>query len=199
MKHLLTLLFSLALGSAAFGGQWVTQQVFEASGTDDAPLFGLSHSGAPAAVFDQDTHFSSPAVSIIRSGSAGGDVASSPLLFLQCGLESTGTTPLAQMGGCLSLTGDNWVTLYCDGSLSLPGGLLDNVVKAHGNLSVDPVHRQLVAEDGLTAVLLWTGGGVTIHPRITPPASPVEGMIYYDAVAHHFYGWNGSAWKQLDN
>jgi hypothetical protein len=103
------------------------------------------------------------------------------------------------MGGCLSLTGDNWVMLYCDGSLSLPGGLLDNVVKAHGKLSIDPVHRQLVAEDGLSAVLLWTGGGVTIQPRSTAPASPVEGMMYYDSGAHHFYGWTGSAWHQLDN
>ena len=193
------LCFLLLIIPAARGGIFQTQQVFEATGSEDAPIFGTSHSGASAAVFNQDTHFNSPAMTLIRSGTAGGEIASSPLLFVQCGLESTGTTPLGQFGGCLSLTGDNWVMLYCDGSLSLPGGLLDNVGKAHGKLSIDPVHRQFVAEDGLTAVLLWTGGGVTLQPRSSAPASPVEGMMYYDATVHHFFGWTGSAWHQLDN
>lgn len=31
------------------------------------------------------------------------------------------------------------------------------------------------------------------------PADPVEGQIYYNSGTKHFYGWNGSAWKQLDN
>ena len=34
--------------------------------------------------------------------------------------------------------------------------------------------------------------------RSTPP-TPALGMIYFNSVSNHFYGWNGSNWKQLDN
>ena len=30
------------------------------------------------------------------------------------------------------------------------------------------------------------------------PASPNEGQIYFNISDKHFYGWNGSEWKQLD-
>ena len=30
------------------------------------------------------------------------------------------------------------------------------------------------------------------------PASPKEGQIYFNSTEKHFYGWNGSEWKQLD-
>lgn len=30
------------------------------------------------------------------------------------------------------------------------------------------------------------------------PASPKEGQIYFNSTDKHFYGWNGSEWKQLD-
>ena len=31
------------------------------------------------------------------------------------------------------------------------------------------------------------------------PGSPTEGTIYYNTATHHWFGYNGSAWKQLDN
>jgi hypothetical protein len=50
----------------------------------------------------------------------------------------------------------------------------------------------------------WTDGSITM---ITPvilnpqgaPTSPSPGTIYFSSADSHFYGWNGSAWKQLDN
>ena len=30
-------------------------------------------------------------------------------------------------------------------------------------------------------------------------ASPNPGQIYFNTTTNHFFGWNGSAWKQLDN
>lgn len=30
------------------------------------------------------------------------------------------------------------------------------------------------------------------------PASPKEGQIYFNSTDKHFYGWNGTEWKQLD-
>jgi hypothetical protein len=32
----------------------------------------------------------------------------------------------------------------------------------------------------------------------TAPSSPKEGQIYFNSTDKHFYGWNGSEWKQLD-
>jgi hypothetical protein len=34
--------------------------------------------------------------------------------------------------------------------------------------------------------------------QATSPASPTEGDIYFNSSDKHFYGWNGSEWKQLD-
>ena len=31
------------------------------------------------------------------------------------------------------------------------------------------------------------------------PTNPVKGQVYYDLTTNHFLGWNGTAWKQLDN
>ena len=35
------------------------------------------------------------------------------------------------------------------------------------------------------------------HP--SAPASPQSGSLYFNTADFHFYGWNGSIWKQLDN
>jgi hypothetical protein len=126
-----------------------------------------------------------------------------------------------QIGGCLALSGDNWLMTWGDGALSLPGGILDNTGKVHGKIAIDPVHRQLLAEDGITPILTWTGSHIYFNYPATAsvdtatgiitakaivfapqgaPSSPTIGTIYCDNTSdHHFWGWNGSAWKQLDN
>jgi hypothetical protein len=37
-----------------------------------------------------------------------------------------------------------------------------------------------------------------IYPN-TAPSSPQRGQVYFDAGDSHFYGYNGTTWKQLDN
>ena len=31
------------------------------------------------------------------------------------------------------------------------------------------------------------------------PVSPRKGDIYFNTTDNHFYGWNGTEWRQLDN
>jgi hypothetical protein len=40
--------------------------------------------------------------------------------------------------------------------------------------------------------------GIRLIPNTTPPLVQA-GMIYYDSDDSHFYGYNGTVWKQLDN
>ncbi len=41
-------------------------------------------------------------------------------------------------------------------------------------------------------------GAMKLAP-VGAPASPSAGTIYYDSGSNHFFGYNGTAWKQLDN
>ena len=42
--------------------------------------------------------------------------------------------------------------------------------------------------------------GVFIPAKIaSAPTTPVAGMIYFNTNDKHFYGYNGTTWKQLDN
>lgn len=43
------------------------------------------------------------------------------------------------------------------------------------------------------------GAGIPQAPQaVTAPEAPTEGQIYFNTTDKHFYGWNGSNWKQLD-
>ena len=149
--------------------------IAHSGGTDGIPIVAWSQSGAPALLVTQDTAFDNPALAIYRSGTTG-QTTDSPALLVQAGGETTGTNEVAQVGGCLALTGDNWDIFWGDGGLSLSGGLLDNTGKTHGFLALDPVHRQLVAEDGVTAVLTWTGtqaqvGNLVVTSSFSAPSA----------------------------
>ncbi len=42
------------------------------------------------------------------------------------------------------------------------------------------------------------GAHIGMNPLADAPANPITGNIYYSTDTH-WYGWNGAAWKQLDN
>ena len=142
-------------------GSGVNALMAHTVGTQGSAVVGWSQSGAPGMLFLQDTHFDSPALVLQRSGSAG-NTTSSPTLLIAAGLETSATNMLIRAGGCLALSGDNWWVLWGDCSMSIPLGILDNATAVKGHLSIDPVHRQLVAEDGVTAVLTYTGTSVSV-------------------------------------
>jgi hypothetical protein len=45
---------------------------------------------------------------------------------------------------------------------------------------------------------LTVSGSVTLTPQ-GAPSTPASGALYFSSADTHFYGWNGSSWKQLDN
>lgn len=156
------------------------------SGTQGSAIIGYSQSGAPGLVFVQDTHFDSPAAVIQRAG-VPGDTASSPTLLITAGPETAPFTPIFKAGGCVALSGDNWIIMWGDGGLSLPGGILDNPGATHGRISIDPVHRQLVGPDGLTPAASWNTGVLTV-PALAVTTAPesstspgIPGQIAFDS------------------
>lgn len=53
---------------------------------------------------------------------------------------------------------------------------------------------------GNTSITHHYFSGQLIHnPISSAPSSPEEGAIYYNSTDKHFYGYNGTTWKQLDN
>lgn len=40
---------------------------------------------------------------------------------------------------------------------------------------------------------------IGVLPNYSTAPSPQSGSLYFNTTDSHFYGWNGSEWKQLDN
>lgn len=79
------------------------------------------------------------------------------------------------------------------------GGLSFSAVGGNGNT------QMFLQSDGNLGVgtanpaaKLDVNGPVRTAPGAAP-SSPTAGTIYFDATTHHFYGYDGTAWKQLDN
>ena len=52
-------------------------------------------------------------------------------------------------------------------------------------------------DDGVSSVQV-AGGGLRLVGAAAP-STPAEGTLYFNSSDKHFYGWNGTAWVQLDN
>ena len=54
------------------------------------------------------------------------------------------------------------------------------------------------AYTGTNVFTIAPDGAIIFSPQTSTPSAH-EGAIYYNSTTHHFYGYNGTAWKQLDN
>lgn len=163
MKTFLAIIAIFALSVFAFAGTWNTQQIFHTTGGEDTELVGTSDNGASAGFVQQSVHFSSPAFVVQRTGTAGGEMATSGAFFVQTGQETSGTTPVMVIGGCAVTSGDNYIISFGDGSIQFHGGIRSYLSNQKpGKISIDPNLLQLVAEDGVTPVLSWSGSNVGI-------------------------------------
>ena len=106
------------------------------------------------------------------------------------------------------------MSIHGDGRVCVNGwawaGLPDSVVPRlligtttdNGNMDALQVTGSANVTAGATI-----GGDLTVYGALRPakavlPAAadaPEAGMIYFNATGGHFYGYDGSAWKQLDN
>jgi hypothetical protein len=74
------------------------------------------------------------------------------------------------------------------------------VTKA-GMGGVEMLYSQGTPQLGPNAVPPAASNGDTLSkasPEPTAPSSPKEGQIFFNSTDKHFYGWNGTDWKQLD-
>ena len=80
---------------------------------------------------------------------------------------------------------------------------LNLTIPTSGFVTVNGV--QTLANKTLNATCSLAGNAATattstgFPTHATAPSSPALGQTYFDTATVHFYGWNGTAWKQLDN
>jgi hypothetical protein len=97
------------------------------------------------------------------------------------------------MGGNLDkdgnqlFTGQNGCLLYFDTRTSFPNQTFTiyNFDDGGGGL--------------IAAFAVSKDGAIKLASMASSPATPEAGQIYYNSSNGHFYGYNGSTWKQLDN
>ena len=81
----------------------------------------------------------------------------------------------------------------------------NNGIYATGNEMVisDGVGTNDIGNGANTLSLNFTNGtyisNSLVVPVIASSPTPVTGLIYFNLASGHFYGYNGSVWKQLDN
>ncbi len=71
----------------------------------------------------------------------------------------------------------------------------EKLTEAQGADSDIPIYTGSLA---LIVNALQYSPTIIIQPGAVP-ATPVEGMIYFDSTTKHFIGYDGTTWKQLDN
>jgi hypothetical protein len=110
----------------------------------------------------------------------------------------------------ITLAGDGgqnwWIGMAADGTLGSDRndfGIIGNGVHYYV-ISGGVTYLNVSSATGDATNKVQVQGGLssdtfTTRPAAAAPASPVAGQIYFNSSTHHFMGYNGSAWAQLDN
>lgn len=74
------------------------------------------------------------------------------------------------------------------------------ILGGHYHIIQDAIQSAIIGGDNITA----TQSNMVYVPALmlatgTTPTAPEEGTIYFNGTDKHFYGYNGTAWIQLDN
>jgi hypothetical protein len=75
-------------------------------------------------------------------------------------------------------------------------GFIGKSTSGYGLYGVSLSNHGLVAQSDTTSP---SKSSLRLVPQDTAPSSPEEGDVYCNSTDHHFYGYNGSSWIQLDN
>lgn len=146
---------------------------------DNTNVYITSTNGAPSLVVDQTANYTSPVLRLIRSGTAG-DISIGAMVEIQAGAETEWNQPIMRLGGCLALSGDNWVVFWANGALTVPMGIYDQANgdrELTGKLSIDPVHRQLVGNSGTSFIFTWNDNSVNIAGNLLMSGTNIETII----------------------
>jgi hypothetical protein len=113
-------------------------------------------------------------------------------------------------GGTLHFDNSSYISLSGATIFFAASGSLDFTGSA--GLAMFNEHIPIVMQSGSISMNDGSGtgggpinldGGQIVKMRAenlaSAPSSPYAGQIYFNTANSHFYGWNGTAWKQLDN
>jgi hypothetical protein len=98
-------------------------------------------------------------------------------------------------------SGDQLGTVVCGIEYDLNQKVANIAVTKAGMGGVEMLYSQGTPQLGPNAVSSTPSSSNSLSnaaPEPTAPSSPKEGQIYFNSTNKHFYGWNGSEWKQLD-
>lgn len=143
----------------------------------------------------------------VRSLKVGEALSVPPTNATLIGTVSKNTAPSGEQG-VLKMTSSD-ASNRLEGVLGLSTGPLATDKYAYLMAIEQNVAWRPIVLGGGAGVVIGTGstdpgeGAVSLaevrfRPRATP-SSPTEGDCYQDSSDHHFYIYNGTAWKQLDN
>jgi hypothetical protein len=98
-------------------------------------------------------------------------------------------------------TGDDLGTVVCMIEYDLNQKVANIAVTKAGMGGVEMLYSQGTPQLGPNAASPNASGNInlmSVSAEASAPASPKEGQIYFNSTDKHFYGWNGTVWKQLD-
>jgi len=186
--------------SPTFAGETITGDSIilgSASGPSDSIGIYIGSGSGPSLVYDKSV--GSHQWEFLNAGSNRYLIVS----------ESSNTLGVNLGSGSPQATVDVAGTVWIHGTNALYFGNINSLytaIQASASIS-SPYALILPAAQGAANTSLQNDGSgnlnfsnvYVMNNEASAPGSPALGQIYFNTGDTHFYGWNGSAWKQLDN